>query len=31
MENHITSKGERERMFLGIKENKCYIFNPMGV
>ena len=31
MENHITSKGEKERMFLEIKENKSYIFNPMGV
>ena len=29
MENHIISKGEREREFLGIKENKSYIFNPM--
>ena len=31
MENHITSKGEKEQMFLGIKENKSYIFNRMGV
>ena len=31
MESHIISKGEKERMFLGIKENKSYIFNPMGV
>ena len=31
MENHIISKGEREREFLEIKENKSYIFNPMGV
>jgi hypothetical protein len=31
MENHIISKGEKKRMFLGIKENKSYIFNPMGV
>ena len=31
MESHIISKGEREREFLGIKENKSYIFNPMGV
>ena len=30
MENHIISKGERERIFLGIKENKNYIFNPHG-
>ncbi len=30
MENHIISKGEKERMFLGIKENKSCIFNPMG-
>ena len=29
MENHIISKGEKEREFLGIKENKSYIFNPM--
>ena len=31
MENHIISKGEREREFLEIKENKSCIFNPMGV
>ena len=31
MENHIISKGEKEQMFLEIKENKSYIFNPMGV
>ncbi len=31
MESPITSKGEKERMFLEIKENKSYIFNPMGV
>ena len=30
MESHIISKGEKERMFLGIKENKNYIFNPHG-
>ena len=30
MEGHIISKGEKERMFLGIKENKSYIFNSMG-
>ena len=30
MENHIISEGERERTFLEIKENKSYIFNPMG-
>lgn len=29
--SHITNKGEKERMFLEIKENKSYIFNPMGV
>ena len=28
MENHITSKGEKERMFLEIKENKSYILTP---
>ena len=28
MENHIISKGEKERMFLGIKENKSYILTP---
>ena len=28
--NHIISKGEREREFLEIKENKSCIFNPMG-
>jgi hypothetical protein len=28
MENHIISKGEKEQMFLGIKENKSYIFTP---
>ena len=31
MEGRTISKGEREREFLGIKENKSYIFNPMGV
>lgn len=32
MGNHITSKGKKkERMFLRIKKNKSYIFNPMGV
>ena len=30
MEGHIISKGEKERMFLWIKENKNYIFNPHG-
>ena len=30
MENHITNKCEKERMFLEIKENRSYIFNPMG-
>ncbi len=29
--SHITNKGEKERMFLEIKENKSYIFTPMGV
>ena len=29
MDNHIISKGERERMLPEIKENKSYIFNPM--
>lgn len=29
--NHIISKREKKRMFLEIKENKSYIFNPMGV
>ncbi len=29
MENRIISKGETEQMFLKIKENKSYIFNPM--
>ncbi len=29
MENHITSKRKKEQMFLKIKENKHYIFNPM--
>ena len=28
MESHIISKCEREQMFLEIKENKSYIFNP---
>lgn len=31
MANHIISKGEKERKFLEIKENKICIFNPMGV
>ncbi len=30
MENHIISKGEKERKFLEIKENKSCIFNLMG-
>lgn len=29
-ENHIISKGEKERMFLGMEDNKSSIFNPMG-
>jgi len=28
MENHIISKGEKERKFLEIKENKSYILTP---
>ncbi len=31
MESHTINKGEREQKFLEIKENKCYILNPMGV
>ncbi len=29
--NRIISKGKKEQMFLKIKENKSYFFNPMGV
>jgi len=28
MENHIISEGEKEQMFLEIKENKSYILTP---
>ncbi len=31
MGSRITSKCEREQVFLKIKENKSCIFNPMGV
>lgn len=30
MENRIISKGEKERMFLEMEDNKSCIFNPMG-
>ncbi len=28
--SRIISKGEKEQMLFGIKENESYIFNPMG-
>lgn len=31
MENHITSKGEKERIFFRAKENKSCICTPKGV
>lgn len=31
MERRTISKGEKENIFFSVKENKSYIFNPMGV